>query len=224
VPNATRVRSAPGVWSNKTSKLSPTFEKTQDSSPNKKLHMYPDNVVPPTLSDDDKSPGCRQQEPLGFFPSQGESAGRFHKFVKNSSRSFNPILAKQLYVRELVKILPGTKLARKLAPGSFGVVMKYIGKLQTRADGDLRLNKYHPISLSVRLLNGSWLNKVAVEDVEATGERATLRQYLRVGDLLQTRFGIALTCEVHQRSGQVTIRYPKGLENLEKHYNTDNLG
>lgn len=128
--------------------------------------------------------------------------------MKNSSRPFIPILAKQLYVRELVKILPGTKLASMLAPGSFGVVMKYIGKLQSRADGDFRMDKYHPISLTVRLLNGSWLNKVAVEDVEATGERATLRQYLRVGDLLQTRFGIALTCEIHQSSGQVTIRYP----------------
>merc|ERR1711920_232320 len=57
-----------------------------------------------------------------------------------------------------LKILPGTKLASMLAPGSFGVVMKYIGKLQSRADGDIRMDKYQPISLSVRLLNGSWLN------------------------------------------------------------------
>merc|ERR1719285_1275238 len=101
--------------------------------------------------------------------------------------------------------------------------MKHSGGLPVGGDGDLLSEKDHPIFLTVRLLDGSWLTNVRAEDIEAKGERATLRQYLRVGDLLWTRFGIAMTCDLHPESRQVTVRYPNGLVCSKEDYSMDNI-
>jgi len=235
-----RTRSAPSVPLNNTPQLSLDVDNlSPDTTYSKNMKSFPtsydvescgplpetededfnDEFIPPTMSDEEKSP---DGEPVWNFPSSVDAVG-FNNFVKNGGSGLNSILAKRLYVRELVNILPGTDLARKLPSGSVGVVMKYTGRLQAQTNGSLRLGNRLPISLTIRLLDGSWLTKVAVKDVEAKGKRATLRQYLRVGDLLLTRFGIALACELHPRLGLVTVRFPKGLENFEKFYNICNL-
>jgi len=64
--------------------------------------------------------------------------------------------------------------------------------------------------LTVRLSDGSWLTKVRVEDVESRGKRATLYQYLRLGDILWTRFGLATVQQLHPESGQITAEFPGG--------------
>jgi len=214
---------APGVASRKTSQVSPTVDKfgPRKSESTKRTSItwdedFFDEVVTPSLSDEE---GVYQAESPKSWSSTGVSAEVFYDFVQYSGSSLDAILAKRLYVRELVDILPGSNLAKKLAPNSVGVVMKYTGELLAQKNGDLRWVKDCPISLTVRLLDGSWLTNVAVEDVDTRGDRATLRQYLRVGDLLLTRFGIALACDLHPTSGQVTIKYPKGLKNIEVHHN-----
>jgi len=178
-------------------------------------------------SEDEKSLDVRvadhQREAQQTSPIPSINIVRFNDFVQKRCGRMKSILAKRLHVRELVQIRSGSNLARKLEPESVGVIMNYSGGLPVGSNGDLLLEEDHPITLTVRLLDGSWLTDVQVEDVEAQGKRATLRQYLRVGDLLWTRFGIAMTCELHPKSGQVTVRYPNGIVNSKEDFSIDNL-
>merc|ERR1719219_3049773 len=66
---------------------------------------------------------------------------------------------------------------------------------------------FYQMTLSVRLLDGSWLAKVPVEDLRTKGRRATLTEWLRIGDVLWTRYGICMAKELHPNSGQVTVQF-----------------
>merc|ERR1719419_1840554 len=66
---------------------------------------------------------------------------------------------------------------------------------------------FEQVSLTLRLLDGSWLTKVPVEDLCSEGRRATLTEWLRIGDLLWTRFGICMAKELHPNLGQVTVQF-----------------
>jgi len=101
--------------------------------------------------------------------------------------------------------------------------MRYTGELRSGADDELIWEKNRPIFLTVRLSDGSWLTQVRVEDVEARYKRATLCQWLRVGDVLWTRYGVAVTVELHPKSRQVTVRYLRGLNYFKEHCNINNV-
>jgi len=148
---------------------------------------------------------------------------RFNDFVGNQGGRMRSILEKRLYVRELVNIHPNTCLAKKLKPNSFGVVMRYTGELRSGADDELIWEENRPIFLTVRLSDGSWLTRLRVEDVEARFKRATLCQWLRVGDVLWTRYGVAMTVELHPKSRQVTVRYLRGLNYFKEQCNINNV-
>jgi len=140
---------------------------------------------------------------------------KFEEFVQKGCGAIKYVLSKHLHVRELVNIRPGTKLGRMLQPNSVGVVMKHSGEFRVGPHGDFRLKRDRPMCLTVRLLNGSWLNKVRVEDVQSRGERANLNQYLRLGDILWTRFGLAAVRQLHPESGQITAEYPWGFRDTK---------
>jgi len=140
---------------------------------------------------------------------------KFEEFVQKGCGAIKYVLSKHLHVRELVNIRPGTKLGRMLQPNSVGVVMKHSGELRVGPHGDFRLKRDRPMCLTVRLLNGSWLNNVRVEDVQSRGERATLNQYLRLGDILWTRFGLATVRQLHPESGQITAEFPGGFRDTK---------
>merc|ERR1719245_173996 len=69
------------------------------------------------------------------------------------------------------------------------------------------LEGFEQMSLTVRLLDGSWLTKVPMEDLSSKGRRATLTEWLRIGDLLWTRFGICMAKELHPNLGRVTVEF-----------------
>jgi len=130
-------------------------------------------------------------------------SSKVDEFVRRHHDHLKSLLSNGLNVRDLVRIRPGTVLAKKFGPNSLGVIMKHSRELQYGAS----LEAKQPVSLILRLLDGSWLNPVRLEDVEPEGKKATLRQWLRIGDLLWTRFGIATAEELHPDSGQIAIQF-----------------
>jgi len=113
------------------------------------------------------------------------------------------ILSKQLNVRWLVSLRPGTPSARKYGSNTVGVIMKHV-KERVLVEG---LERSAEMSLTVRLLDGSWLTKVPVDDLCSKGRRASLTEWLRIGDLLWTRFGIGMAKELHPKLGRVTVQF-----------------
>jgi len=110
------------------------------------------------------------------------------------------ILSKQLKVRWVVRLRPGTLSARKYGSNALGVIMKHV-KQNDFGEG------FDEMTLTVRLLDGSWLTEVPEEHLSSVGRRATLTEWLRIGDLLRTRFGICMAKELNPELGQVTVQF-----------------
>lgn len=136
-----------------------------------------------------------------------ENSKRLGDFMRNHSERVKSMLSKKLYVRELVKIRPGSDLERQLEGNDnrVGVLMKHSGKFRVGSADEVIMEQ--DMLLTIRLRDGSWLKKVRVEDVESLGKRATLTEYLRIGDILLTRFGVAVARQLHPSSAQVTVEF-----------------
>jgi len=145
---------------------------------------------------------------LSNFSNNSENhSKRLGEFMRNHSERVKSVLSKKLHVRELVKIRPGSDVERQLEGNHnrVGVLMKHSGKFRVGPADEVIMEQ--DMLLTVRLRDGSWLYNVRVEDVESLGKRATLTEYLRIGDILLTRFGVAVARQLHPSSAQVTVEF-----------------
>jgi len=78
--------------------------------------------------------------------------------------------------------------------GKIGVLMKI-----SRRGTDLML--------TIRLLDGTWLKRVEISKVSAKGTRAGLDLYLRLGDIMLTRFGVAIVRGINSESGEISVEF-----------------
>jgi len=125
------------------------------------------------------------------------------ELIRKNGNLVKLILSKQLNVRWVVSLRPGTASARKYGSNTVGVIMKHVKEHRLVEE----LEGFEQMSLTVRLLDGSWLTKVPVDDLCSKGRRATLTEWLRIGDLLWTRFGICIAKELHPKLGRVTVQF-----------------
>lgn len=61
--------------------------------------------------------------------------------------------------------------------------------------------------LTIRLMCGTWLKNVEISKVTAKGTRANLELYLRLGDIMITRFGVAIVRGISRETGEISVEF-----------------
>merc|ERR1719499_2185814 len=63
------------------------------------------------------------------------------------------------------------------------------------------------LCLTIRLHDGTWMKNLDINTVKAEGGKATLSVYLRLGDILLTRYGVAIVRGLDEKTGEISVEF-----------------